>query len=532
MRTRSGLIAAVLVGLFVRAPGVLWGSNFPTGWYGHHVDEYTHLVNAEGLINPLLPPRWPPHPYPKGLAAHVLPPLLLIQAAQGTLLTGLPSPQAIIMTGRIVSLLYGAATIVIVFWFAKRLFGQAEEAVATHVAMLSAWITALGGLHVSQSHFFVADVPALFWTLLGSYFLYCDVESRGDRQGSNLAGSGFCFGVAFGLKLVVAGLPSIAIAAVLIQPRIRRTLIVATTFVAGFVLVNADSYSATDLARTIASSGTATYAFSRMFSLLVYAIQLPSLISIPVLFLAIPGSWFLARKLFALEPGARRTAIWLAVILPQALTAILVVFTVNNFLRHLIPFIPWLAMVAAVGLVRIAGVGDASRRLRARLVVAPLFIYLAVFVLDGERLYINEPRNAAATWLLANVPAGTPIWWQGHGWITQYQHVDFMRGSRPPVLVVEMHRANGIVSGMGWKNSMPADYRQTFGRRPKNEVDALQGLFKGKTEYREVARFPDRHWMPEFTLVERLLGNRSRNYLSEVVVFQKGEANSLQAGRR
>ena len=88
-------------------------------------------------------------------------------------------------------------------------------------------------------------------------------------------------------------------------------------------------------------------------------------------------------------------------------------------------------------------------------------------------------------------------------------------------MLVEMHRANLVLSGMGWKNNMPADYRQTFGKRPKREVEALQALFKGTTEYQEVARFPEHYWMPEFKLVEHLLGNRSRNYLTEVVVFRR-----------
>ncbi|MFN0071248.1 MAG: hypothetical protein ACKVVP_07130, partial [Chloroflexota bacterium] len=58
------LLAAVLVGLAVRTPGVFWGSNFPPGWSGHHPDEYTHLIYAEMLIAPNQTPRWQPLPYP------------------------------------------------------------------------------------------------------------------------------------------------------------------------------------------------------------------------------------------------------------------------------------------------------------------------------------------------------------------------------------------------------------------------------------------------------------------------------------
>ena len=49
----------------------------------------------------------------------------------------------------------------------------------------------------------------------------------------------------------------------------------AAMFIAGFVLVNANSFTMVDLARSMARTGTATYEFSRLFSLLVYGIQLP-----------------------------------------------------------------------------------------------------------------------------------------------------------------------------------------------------------------------------------------------------------------
>jgi hypothetical protein len=535
MGTRTALAAALLVGLLVRVPGVFWGWNFPTGWYGHHVDEYTHLVYAEMLINPTLPQRWPPHPYSRGLAAHVAVPLLAVEAVRGRLGDGLPSPQTIIVTGRVVSVLYGVATILLVFLLARRLLrpsapAQSPEATlrAERVAVLAAWFIALGGLHVSQSHFFTSDVPALFWLLLGSYALYRDVEERSPRNGILLAAAAFCFGVAFGLKLVLAALPSLGIAVLLAAPRVYRIVTSTAMFVTGFVVVNVNSFTTLDFVKTATRS--ATEEFSRMFGLLLYAIQLPALMSLPLLLLAIAGTWMLMKKVSALEPGRRRTAVWLAVILPQAVTALMVIFTLDNFLRHLIPFIPWLAIAAAYALFRVMEWAQA-RRLRPALVAAPVLLYLAVFVADGERFYIDEPRNDAAKWLLANVPQGSVIWWQGHNLITQYQHANYTRQGRPPIVLIEMHRANEVLSGMGWKNSMP-DHRHAFGERPQSEVEALQGLFKGTTEYREVARFPERYRMPEFRLADSLLGNRSRNYLAEVVVFRRDDALSSAVGPR
>ena len=71
-------------------------------------------------------------------------------------------------------------------------------------------------------------------------------------------------------------------------------------------------------------------------------------------------------------------------------------FTVNNFLRHLVPFIPWLAIAASFSLVKLIAEAPRARRSHPAVVVLPVFLYLTVFVVDGERLYIDEPRNAAA----------------------------------------------------------------------------------------------------------------------------------------
>ncbi len=52
-------------------------------------------------------------------------------------------------------------------------------------------------------------------------------------------------------------------------------------------------------------------------------------------------------------------------------------------------------------------------------------------------------------------------------------------------------------------------------------MDAIQALFKGTTEYREVARFNEGYFMPEYRISDYVIGNRSRNYVAEVVIFMK-----------
>ena len=209
------LLGALLVGFLVRFPGVYWGNNFPTGWYGHHPDEYTHLVNTETMIAAYEAPRWPPHPYPKGMAAHVAVPILVLHGIRGEpIFENPPTPQGIIVPGRIVSVLYGTASILIVFLLSRRLFKDLR------IALIAAWLFALGGLHVSQSHFFISDVPSLFWLLLGTYILLFELDTPDKRNLIYLSGAAICYGVSVGLNLNVAILPTLGLVALCYHPRL------------------------------------------------------------------------------------------------------------------------------------------------------------------------------------------------------------------------------------------------------------------------------------------------------------------------
>ena len=519
-RQKASLIAALVLGAAIRIPGVFWGWNFPPGWAGHHIDEFTHQIYAEMLIEPTRPPRWSPNPYPRGLAAHVALPFLAVRAVQGQLRGELPPVVQIITAGRVVGWLYGTATIAIVFLLARRLFTDSR------VAHLAAWLFALAGLHVTQSHFFVADVPALFWSLVGTLLLLREMLRRDASGHAWLSAAAFSFGVAFGLKLVVATLPSLAIVALWRPARMERAIMAAAFFLCGLVIVNAGTYTTPELLMTMLKSAS-SWEFSRVFSMLVYAIQGPSLAGGAVLLLGMAAVIPMARRLFAKPWTADRTAVVLCVILPQVILAGLVVFTMDNFLRHAIPFIPWLVLAAAWTLVSLI---DLARRrgLHPAWILAPVFAYQLAFVVDGERFFIDEPRNHAAQWLRQNVPSQTEVWWDGHQLIWDYKDVVFPRDGRPEVLVIEMHRANEYLSGMGWKNNLPRERRFVFGPRSQRTVDQLQAVFEGRSEYREVARFEPDYVMPEYRIVETLLGNRSRNYLAEVVIFKKAPRTSSQ----
>jgi hypothetical protein len=507
------LIGAIVVGLLIRLPGVAWGYNFPTGWAMHHIDEYSHWVIAENLIDPSTPVRWY-HPYPKGMAAHVAVPFIALRAISGKFTEKAPDIVPIIVVGRIISVIYGTLTILLVYLLSRQLFRDVR------VGMIAAWIFALGGLHVTQSHFFLADVPTLFWSLLAIYLLLLELERPSVAYFPYLIGAALCLGFAFGIKMVLAVIPTLVIVTLIRPPRFIRVLYVAIAFIAAFSLINLMSFSYYDFYNILTERTNDPYIWRWWESLIMYIVESPGLLSFPFLILATTGAIGLIIKLFSPVMRPRVLTLGIIIILPLVLQSFLVLFVHKHFLRHLIPFIPWMAISAAWMIVKIIDYIK-IRKIHYAWVTVPLLLYLAVFVFDGERVFIQEPRNKAAEWLYENIPAGSSYAWRGHPNLPDFQFVNFPGDVEPDVIIVEMHHANHYLSGMGLKNSFPNDYRYIFEAESQRMVNEQQALFKQTTRYQPVADFKEGYFMPEYNLVERLVGNRSRNYVTELVIFRK-----------
>jgi 4-amino-4-deoxy-L-arabinose transferase-like glycosyltransferase len=516
--------AALALALGARIPGVFWGDNFPGGFHGNHVDEWTHVVLAEALLDPKSPPRWHPNPYPKGLAAHVAVPLLAGQRIEGrdfaarpeTRSRIVPPDRTLILFGRAWSVLYGALTVLVLFALARRLTGSPRT------AALAAFLLALGGLHVSQSHFFVADVPALFWTLLATHLLLVDLDERGSRP-TALPWAAFAAGVAAGLKLSVHVVPSLVLVTFLFKGRWVRALQAAAFFVCGAVLVNFASFTPVDLVKTL-SAGVASGTTYRTADVLrIYALELVASIGAPVVILAALGLGASLRAAFSRGAGRRAFAVAILALVPSAILVLAMARRLDPFPRHALPLFPWIILLAAVALDHVV------ERLRARpaLAVAALVVvfgWQVALVVDGERNYATEPRNDAMRWIESRVPKGATVYWPAfeseiarRGLVAQR----FPEDARPDFVVAEMHTLNHLLSGSGLRESYPADWRVAFDAQSNERLTAFQDLYRGRSGYAEAARFSEGYVMPELRLADRIVGNRSRNYLAEVVIFQR-----------
>ena len=89
------------------------------------------------------------------------------------------------------------------------------------------------------------------------------------------------------------------------------------------------------------------------------------------------------------------------------------------------------------------------------------------------------------------------------------------------MIVAELYLWNHFLSGSGLRESWPKDWKAVFDARSQERLEAFQNVYRGGAGYVEAARFSEGYLMPELRLADRVLGNRSRNYLTEIVIFRR-----------
>jgi hypothetical protein len=283
-------------------------------------------------------------------------------------------------------------------------------------------------------------------------------------------------------------------------------------------------------ARVLAGGTNDPYVFDRVKGALLYVVQLPGILSFPLLALSGIGAVLLFRHL---HQNVRRDRIIDGLIIfgsVPLITLLFILLMADHFPRHWVPLVPWAALTGAWALDR--GVQALQRAGRSpALLLAPVFVWMGALVVDTERGFIYEPRNEALRWLYANADSGSTLYWSRHGAPRRFENLRWENEGNPDYLAIEMYDANNFLSGINWKNSLPTDPSTVFDVERPERLLAFQALFRGDLSYREVARFSEGYVMPEHQLAMRLVGDRARSYLTELVIFQRtGAAAAPDSG--
>jgi hypothetical protein len=351
-----------------------------------------------------------------------------------------------------------------------------------------------------------------------------DLDERGDRALA-LPMAAFSLGVAAGLKLSVYAIPSLAIVALLFAPRVLRVAQCVAFLVAGFAIVTFGSYGPVYLQKTLDAGITSGINYSLDDLLRIYGLELLASIGIPIAAFAVLGLGTMLRAAASKEGASRILAVMLLIALPSAFLIFTMLRRLDPFPRHLLAFFPWLVILAAAALAALA-----ERLHPRRGVVVALFLVVfgwqAALVWDGERNFLTEPRNEAMRWLEApaNAPRGSSVFWPAYEPDVAARGFDSTKTiekDRPDFVVAELYFWNHFLSGASLRESYPADWRKVFDGRSAARVSAFQDAWRGTSGYRPAARFSENYVMPELRLADSILGNRSRNYLTEIVILRR-----------
>lgn len=397
--------------------------------------------------------------------------------------------------------------------------------------LLAAWLMALGGLHVTQSHFFLADVPAVTLTMLAVWLVWRDLTISAANDHEALRWAAFSAAAAFAFKLFVFALPALAYAVFVRTPATVRAVHAAVFGIAGLTVFSLGFETPESIYMSITEGIKYDYEFDRVRGALLYLVQLPSLLAFPLLLAGVAGTWGLVARLRRLGRTRRRHALMVFGSVPLIGLAF-VLLKLDHFPRHLVFVIPWAAIAGGWFLARV------TERLPARqtaLALGAVFVWMFAVVVDSERYFIFDPRNDALRWIRSHVPEVTTMNWMGKPTPRGYRTVRWFVHGEPEILIIEMAEANNSLSGVNWRNSYPTDVREVFDGRSPERVAAIQALFRGTSGYTEVARFSDPYIMPEYRLAMAALGDRSRSYITEVVIFERrgtGIGSASAAGRQ
>ena len=383
-KLKTALAVALAIGLpavALRVMGLRWELPNSRHYFSYHPDEVFLLLPA---VRYFARGDWNPHFFNYGSLYLYLVglPAVWLKLAQN------PSSLApLYLLGRSITAALGIASVPLLYLAVK------DE--SKRLAALSAVLLAVLPLHVINSHYATVDVPATFWLVLA--FL---LALRGARQTGVVSGAltGLAVGLAASSKYN-AGLfiiPAV-LAPVVSSPQTWRwswPIAMLLGAALGFV-IGCPYFTSPEFLRDFAFElhhmrVGGTYAFENTGSGWAYHLVhgLPIALGLPLLLALIPGLYATFRLS---SRAARLSLLWCALYL------LMIGFAKERFIRYLVPMTPFLAVIAATGLLWLWR-RPRPRALRAVIggAAAAVIALTGLYAWGQAGMFVKEdPRNDA-----------------------------------------------------------------------------------------------------------------------------------------
>jgi hypothetical protein len=417
-------------------------------------------------------------------------------ASPGDVLTKFAEdPSAFFLAPRLISALAGTATVAVIYWLGRRVYG-------TRVGLAAAFILAVAFLPVRESHFGTVDPPMVFLATLAMLPTW-DVYTRG-RRGDYLR-AGTLVGLAAGMKYYGAAAAVAIVVAHVLRPRrlgdrwqhadlILAGLASIAAFLATspFILIRfgefwADFYSNAVTVQTVLETH-----FMRAWKFhLLYT--LPRGLTLPIFVASLGG------LMGAFLQDWRRALV--VYFYPLAFYA-LIGWSWAVYARYITSILPFLALAAGWFFVHVAaaagtalGWGPRAWGRAAAALVVVMCAYSCVEVGNLLRLFRSvDSRRAIATWAKGNLPDGATIGWLG----TLY--------SRPPLpeRPESLERRLALAS-VPTRTTIERPWRANAGRLVGKKIELARRGPAPQFTVLDLTRDPS-DWneeLPEYLLTER-----------------------------
>ncbi len=516
------LLAILLLATLLASPGLFWGYNL-LGDGKHYVlnpDERHHTGIAEEFFKGVNYDQF----YVRGLGNQIA-----ITYWLGKFFADSPelNPQCLYAIGRLLALLYGLATVVLIYFFSRELFENQT------VSLLSSLFLALSWIHVAYSHIAVADTPALFWMYFSFYFVLRHIKIRDD---ANLLFASICAGFSIGTKPNAILLVPLFFIVITSKRKFYHGLLVSFALMGSFELINVFSYTPNSFLNTcdmIQSDSFGGVQLNKLINVPVYLLLLLPSLGLPVSLLSIWGIYSLVKvsKWKKSEFNSLLANKYFLVAAPMLVHFYLICRLVVNFTRYLMPVIPLLAVFAAYGLVKLVDKISSPRLFKGT--IAAIIVYQLVQIISLEKATIFDSRKLMGEWMKKNISTNEII---STGHIEGYSHVPsvYTTTNKYDADYIVLHSSvysRYLTGGYGFKDTYPESCKEIFHCWGGDAMrQFIQDLFRDKTDYKELKKFEINFITPEMLLMKYLFGPRVDGYGSctgDTVIFAKRQAASL-----
>lgn len=501
-----GLFIILVLAFALRLPGIFWGVHWNDSpkFVAYESNETTLVEIArefrDGYVNE-------DAYYPKGFPFQ--------EALLGKILSRFYelNDSELTLIGRLISAVFGALTVWLIFIVVLELTSNKIW------AFLSSLFLSLMSLHVSQSHIATTDVELTFLILLEMYLLIRFL--RTDRMVFY-----FCSVAAFSLALSIkfSYVFILPLLAIMIKKRwnLFRVILIFAAIGGLFYLFNGCHFTSINffkMLHNVSADNINVRSFNKLLNLFSYAVILLVGIGIPMFLLFIRGIFLRADKEIKTDETILDKDIFCIIFLPYLIQFINICLIGFPAPRHLIVFMPLIAVVSAYGFLSLGRFNFFAKPRNITVLTVFFVCYQLAHTIPVEYSYVFDTRYKAKEWVFENIPEGNSIALPHYSQMPRIANKYKIEGlfEADYVVLHEDLYARYKRSLLNPFEAVP-DWGHVF-HAERNSFLFCHQVFTGTANYQLVQRFRPAFITPEHRIYQMLLG--SPTGAGEVLIYKK-----------